>query len=103
MTSPQSRVNFIAHIGTGKTGFTASAKVAPAFNAVADRVQLEIVAYLRRQDRWAVSAYKQWGIKHKTYEGPVQPFTKWFNPEECDYLTVLNRWHSLVPFADYKV
>ena len=27
---------------------------------------LRIVAYVRRPDAWAQSAYLQWGIKHKT-------------------------------------
>lgn len=39
--------------------------------------EVEIVAYLRRHDNWAKSAYAQWGIKHKAYEGPLKTFEQW--------------------------
>jgi len=42
-----------------------------------DGVGVFIIAYVRRHDAWARSAYVQWGIKHKTYTGPVQPFSLW--------------------------
>ncbi|MBI3672821.1 MAG: sulfotransferase [Rhizobiales bacterium] len=37
----------------------------------ADGVTILIVAYIRRYDAWARSSYIQWGIKHKTYHGPL--------------------------------
>ena len=40
-------------------------------------VDVMIVAYVRRHDSWARSAYIQWGIKHKTYRGSLQPFSRW--------------------------
>ena len=43
----------------------------------AEGVDLRIIAYVRRHDAWARSAYVQWGLKHKTYGGPLQPFDKW--------------------------
>lgn len=42
-----------------------------------DGVEISLVAYVRRHDAWARSAYVQWGIKHKTYGGPIQPFNAW--------------------------
>lgn len=40
-------------------------------------VQIEIVAYVRRHDAWLRSAYAQWGLRHKTYPGPVRRFGEW--------------------------
>lgn len=38
---------------------------------------VKIVAYVRRHDAWAKSAYNQWGIKHKTYQGSIIPFKEY--------------------------
>jgi hypothetical protein len=40
--------------------------------------KLRIIAYVRSYEKWAKSAYLQWGIKHKTYTGELIPFKKWF-------------------------
>jgi hypothetical protein len=40
--------------------------------------QLRRIAYVRSYEKWAKSAYLQWGIKHKTYTGELIPFKKWF-------------------------
>ena len=39
--------------------------------------RIKIIAYVRRHDSWARSAYIQWGLKHKTYKGDIQPFAQW--------------------------
>jgi hypothetical protein len=83
--------------------FAVADKVAAALNAIAGRAEIVLVAYIRRQDRWAVSAYKQWGIRHKTYAGPVRPFGKWFTPARCSYVPLLKRWRELVPSAKLVV
>lgn len=40
--------------------------------------RLRIIAYVRSYEKWAKSAYLQWGLKHKTYAGELIPFKKWF-------------------------
>ena len=35
---------------------------------------LKIIAYMRPVREWLPSAFAQWGVRHKTYEGPIQPF-----------------------------
>ena len=35
---------------------------------------VSIIAYLRRNDDYAVSAYKQWGLKHKIHKGELLSF-----------------------------
>ncbi|OGA74820.1 MAG: hypothetical protein A3G81_16850 [Betaproteobacteria bacterium RIFCSPLOWO2_12_FULL_65_14] len=94
---------FHSAIWSNESLFVVPDKVATALNGIADRAEIVLVAYIRRQDRWAVSAYKQWGIKHKTYTGPVQPFDKWFNPARCSYVPILDRWRKLVPSAKLVV
>lgn len=36
-----------------------------------------VVAYVRRHDKWLESAYKQFSIYGKTYEGNIRPFNEW--------------------------
>ncbi|MDQ3288186.1 MAG: LicD family protein [Pseudomonadota bacterium] len=40
-------------------------------------VAVRPVVYVRRHDRWALSAYLQWGLRHKAYEGPIKSFAEW--------------------------
>lgn len=40
-------------------------------------VPVEIQCYVRRHDKWAQSAYAQWGLKHKSYSGPIRDFATW--------------------------
>lgn len=41
---------------------------------VADGIDVQLIAYVRRHDAWSRSAYIQWAIKHKTNIGPVLRF-----------------------------
>ena len=45
-----------------------------AFKQVSEIVNLKIVVYVRDYAKWSISAYKQWGIKHKTEPGPVRNY-----------------------------
>jgi hypothetical protein len=52
--------------------------------------RLKIVAYVRSYEKWAKSAYIQWGIKHKTYIGKICSFEEWFNGQNyCFYESFL--------------
>ncbi|SNT27766.1 hypothetical protein SAMN05421763_10885 [[Luteovulum] sphaeroides subsp. megalophilum] len=39
-------------------------------------VRLRLLAYVRDPHEWLPSAYSQWSIFHKNYEGPVRPFAE---------------------------
>lgn len=39
--------------------------------------RIRVVFYVRRHDSWLRSAYIQWGLKHKTYRGPILNFSDW--------------------------
>lgn len=49
----------------------------PLLKLMADGLDVQWVAYVRRHDAWIRSAYVQWAIKHKTNTGPVMPFSDW--------------------------
>lgn len=52
--------------------------------------RLKIIAYVRSYEKWAKSAYIQWGIKHKTYNGKIRSFVEWFTGQNyCFYESFL--------------
>ena len=58
---------------------------------------ITIQCYIRRHDSWARSAYVQWGIKHKTYSGPVVSFNEWTRHRDSSW----GRFHDLLkPWQD---
>jgi hypothetical protein len=68
-------------------------RVIPALKLVeSEGVDVEIVLYVRRHDRWIVSSYIQWGIKNKTYPGPIRNFDDWLKGREFRYKAILQSW-----------
>lgn len=67
--------------------------VAPALTRLAaEGWPVRAVVYLRRHDRWAQSAYAQWGLRHKSYEGPVRPFSDWIAERPPRFAAPLRFW-----------
>lgn len=62
------------------------------------RVRVRPVAYVREHGAWARDAYLQWGLRHKTYDGPVQPFDAWAGKRRFDVADRLAPW--LEAFGD---
>lgn len=60
-------------------------------------VRIEILAYVRRHDLWARSAYLQWGIKHKTYKGPIKPFSAYVKERPIRFSEALSVWKEAFP------
>ncbi|MBB3142626.1 hypothetical protein [Halomonas organivorans] len=56
---------------------------------------VKVVCYFRNHVSWALSAYKQWGIKHKTYSGRIQSFNEWHRSRGINFSSVAKRWRSL--------
>jgi len=72
--------------------------VLPALKAIeASGVEVQIVAYVRRHDAWARSAYIQWGLKHKTYEGPILPFRDYSRRRPVGFAGTLSPWQDGFP------
>jgi len=53
-------------------------------------VKVNVILYLRKSDDWAQSAFIQWGIKHKTYSGQIQNFSKWIK-RDLSLLTKIDK------------
>ncbi|GJM09437.1 MAG: hypothetical protein DHS20C11_17130 [Lysobacteraceae bacterium] len=66
-------------------------------NLVTD-YDVHFVAYLRRQDEWLSSAYRQWGIRHKTNPGPVMEFDQWMvrYQRNANYDALLGQWEKSI-------
>lgn len=62
-----------------------------------DGVPIRILCYVRRHDKWARSGYVQFGIKHKTYSGPVRSFAEWINAQDIGYAKNLDVWRRAFP------
>jgi len=65
-------------IWSSESFFDRNAKVTgPLHRLIEQGVDVQLLAYVRRHDAWARSAYAQWALKHKTTPGPVLPFPQW--------------------------
>ena len=90
----------LSHILWSNEGiFESVSTIGPALKQICQEYDSRLVIYLRRQDDWFVSAYKQWGIKHKTYPGPVIDFETWYqsNKARGDYARILGLWEEVLP------
>lgn len=56
--------------------FDRGVKIRDFFATLRDELDLKILAYMRDPHAWLPSAYAQWGIRHKTQPGPLQPFSQ---------------------------
>lgn len=53
---------------------------------------ISVIAYVRRHDAWARSAYSQWGIKHKTYPGKIIPFNEYIKKRPVGFAGAFKPW-----------
>ena len=68
-------------------------RLLPALKLVEDNgVDIEIVVYVRRHDRWIASSYVQWGLKNKSYPGPIRGFPEWLEGMDFSLQRVLQPW-----------
>lgn len=74
------------------TQFDFLQKIADVCDAL--NVELKVIAYFRNQVSWMVSAYKQWGIKHKTYPGVVKSFDTWAKERPLNFSRVAYKWRT---------
>ena len=58
-------------------------------------IEVILITYVRNHVSWAVSAYKQWGIKHKTNQGRILPFSQWAEQRYMGLMPHINNWSSL--------
>ncbi len=68
-------------------------------NATCDiNCSLHALAYARSHPSYLQSAYKQWGVRHKTKEGPIVGFKQWCLSEErfSIYAEQINQWNIIL-------
>lgn len=58
----------------------------------ASGVEIHPIVYVRRHDAWARSAYAQWGLRHKTYDGPIKSFEEWRETRRFALYPKLQPW-----------
>lgn len=59
---------------------------------------IEVQCYIRRHDKWILSAYSQWGLKHKSYPRPLLDFPSWFSHHwgrALNFSQTLDLWDSV--------
>ena len=85
-------------IHTAEWFFGRHSSVIPALKALEEAgVEIQTVAYVRRHDAWAKSAYVQWGLKHKTYRGPLIPFKDYIKKRPVAFAGTLRPWLEAFP------
>lgn len=78
---------------------TRGAHVYPALERLKESgTDVEVQCYVRRHDKWAQSAYLQWGIKDKSNEGPIRDFDAWlevFGQRDFLFSPSLHSWDDI--------
>lgn len=67
---------------------------AALLNLAGRGVDVQVVAYVRRFDAWALSRYIQWGIKHKTYQGRQLTFSEFTAQTPNNTVAELRGWRD---------
>jgi hypothetical protein len=75
--------------------FDGASLVLSAIESAREIFDIEIVGYIRRPDSWVTSAYLQWGIKHKSYPGPLKPFRNWAGGMGYSVMPKIKSWEAM--------
>lgn len=76
----------LVHLPSGGVGiwsneslYAQSGLLLPVVTKLLDEgnVHIRVIACVRSLSRWLPSAYRQWGVRHKTYPGRVRSFLTW--------------------------
>lgn len=62
--------------------------------AQANGITLHVIAYYRSHYKYLLSAYMQWSIRHKTYEGRLRNFHDWLETNPVNYSTSFKALYS---------
>lgn len=69
-------------------------KIMPILSELDKEHEIKIISYVRKHEAWIRSAYVQWGIKHKVYQGKIREFKQWYKPGKALF------YLSLKPYVD---
>lgn len=68
-------------------------KILPFLNALRGELDVSLLAYMRDPHQWLPSAFHQWSLRHKTYEGPMRSFSD-FAPELIKQYEAIRIWQG---------
>ncbi|MEW5838764.1 MAG: hypothetical protein AB1717_08025 [Pseudomonadota bacterium] len=88
-------------IWSNESLFDSFSVVAAVLDIIATRFDIQVVGYIRSPDSWVLSAYMQWGIKHKSYVGALKSFKEWTNGRPYLVMPMLNQWLQFDPGAAF--
>lgn len=71
-------------------------KIEPFLTALKDKIDLELILYVRNPRSWLPSAYTQWNIHHKTNKGPLKSFKENAGSLLRMYENIF-KWHDAFP------
>lgn len=75
-------------------------RILPILRRLADDgIKLRLIAYVRRHDKRARSAYVEFGLKSKRYAGDLRPFREWVETHSIAYADNLATWEAAFPGA----
>lgn len=60
-------------------------------------VRIKILCYVRNHVSWAKSAYVQWGLKHKSYQGKIIDFKSYMKRRPVGFYGSINPWMKSFP------
>lgn len=76
-------------------------RVLPALQKIVlSGFDVEVQAFVRRHDKWVTSAYTQWGLRDKTYTGPLLSFEGWFarsDKSNTEFARYIEPWDQAFP------
>lgn len=73
--------------------FASAPKILPFLNALRGHMDLSLLAYMRDPHQWLPSAFHQWSLRHKTYEGPMRSFSD-FAPQLIKQYEAIRIWQG---------
>jgi hypothetical protein len=88
-------------IWSNESFFDSPKELQPLLTKLDAIFDLVIVGYIRRPDSWIVSAYVQWGLKHKTYSGSLKRFDVWARKKRYQYGSTLQEWQNQVAIPHF--
>jgi hypothetical protein len=69
----------------------------PLQELCSEGVDVQVLAWVRCHEDWAQSAYIQWGINHKTYQGPLRSFRDYTRIRPPVFATTLRTFADKLP------
>ena len=74
--------------------FTNGQRLAPFFDTLISKMDVNFVAYIRSPESWLPSAYTQWGLRHKKHSGKIRSFQDVCGDDIINDYGCIKFWHE---------